>query len=214
MRQGQVWKNHEQCLLNSRVLWRHLGRHLQDTQHQGAAGGPSVCGLNRTLSITWPTEGTAAFKNSSCHKGLSFTLWFNHLSGELSRLWKDSVINLSTAIALKAGAGDLMDWGAGDLNKALKALWLLPPFYRRKKSRNTIIRGGGRGRTNATRTGSSRAEAKVRLWGVSRAQHSSDETGCALSPVLVPSVSWYLEKPTAELLHVARKSRRTPDLLA
>lgn len=75
MRQGQVWKKRENHLLDCSILERNLGSHLQDIQHQGAARGPSMCSLNRILSVTWPTERTATLKNNSpSQRRLSSTL--------------------------------------------------------------------------------------------------------------------------------------------
>lgn len=95
MGQGQVWKEHEDHLLDCGVLKRHLGSQLQDTQHQGAAGGSSVHSQNGILSRTWPANRTATLKTTTCHNIFCFTVEFRTTSAVKHNLSSD--MKLQTA---------------------------------------------------------------------------------------------------------------------
>ena len=202
-RQGQVWKNHEHCLLNGRALWRHLGRHPQDTEHQGAAGGASARGLNRMLCGTRPAEGAATFRNSSRHKMAQLP------AGSATSVGSSCACGRTRLLTPKAGAGDLVGWGAGDLSKALKAPRLPPPFYRGK---NRGKRQSGGRRTNAMRTVAPERRPSSDS-GVSHPQHAVT-TRAVYCPSSAPFCLLTFGKANCWAAEFARKSRRTPDLLA
>ena len=134
---------------------------------------------------------------------LSFPRGLSHLSGELVRVRKDAAVNPK---GRRRWPGGLRGWRP---DKALKAPRLLPPFYR-GKNRGRRQSGAG-GRMPRGRWLQSGGRAQTQQWATLSTAVTTRAVYC---PGSAPFCLLTFGKANCWASAFARKSRRTPDLLA